>query len=152
MLTDIWKDRPDWQMDRYKNSIPNPKLSLQGFNKTLFCSKIQVVHYGWHKATAFRTSDNSVYQKINVLIQNICCGYSKELSQWDGSFEHPKHMMKLMSKKIFTSLRLIFFFIRHCWLTSRVHIYTKVQRLKYIWTIWIFEFTIWKEITGNHFT
>ena len=26
------------------------------------------------------------------LIQNICCGYSKELSQRDGSFEHPKHM------------------------------------------------------------
>ena len=37
------------------------------------------------------------------LIQNICCGYSKEPSQWDGSFEHPKHMIKLMGKKIFTS-------------------------------------------------
>ena len=24
------------------------------------------------------------------LIQNICCGYSKEPSQRDGSFEHPK--------------------------------------------------------------
>ena len=23
------------------------------------------------------------------LNQNICCGYSKEPSQWDGSFEHP---------------------------------------------------------------
>ena len=23
------------------------------------------------------------------LYQNICCGYSKEPSQWDGSFEHP---------------------------------------------------------------
>ena len=34
------------------------------------------------------------------LIQNICCGYSKELSQWEGSFEHPKHMFKLMGKKI----------------------------------------------------
>ena len=33
-------------------------------------------------------------------IQNICCGYSKEPSQWDGSFEHPKHMFKLMGKKI----------------------------------------------------
>ena len=28
------------------------------------------------------------------LIQNICCGYSKEPSQGDGSFEHPKHMFK----------------------------------------------------------
>ena len=34
------------------------------------------------------------------LNQNICCGYSKEPSQWDGSFEHPKHMFKLMAKEI----------------------------------------------------
>ena len=27
---------------------------------------------------------------------------SKEPSQWDSSFEHPKHMLKLMGKKIFT--------------------------------------------------
>ena len=30
--------------------------------------------------------------------------YSKEPSQVDGSFEHPKHMLKLMGKKIFTIL------------------------------------------------
>ena len=35
-----------------------------------------------------------------LLNQNICCGYSKELSQWDGSFEHPKHMFQLMGKEI----------------------------------------------------
>ena len=29
------------------------------------------------------------------------CGYSKESSEWDGSFEHPKHMAKLMGKKTF---------------------------------------------------
>ena len=28
--------------------------------------------------------------------QSICCGYSKEPSQWDGSFEHPKHMFRRM--------------------------------------------------------
>ena len=39
-----------------------------------------------------------------VLIQNICCGYSKEPSQLDGPFEHPKHMFKLMGKKIITIL------------------------------------------------
>ena len=38
-------------------------------------------------------------------IQNICCGYSKEPSQWDGSFEHPKHMLKLMVKKLNKILR-----------------------------------------------
>ena len=39
------------------------------------------------------------------LNQNICCGYSKESSQWDGPFEHPKHTFKLMGKKIITILR-----------------------------------------------
>ena len=43
--------------------------------------------------------------------QNICCGYSKEPSQWDGSFEHPKHMLIIMGKKIFTILRWKFLFI-----------------------------------------
>ena len=33
------------------------------------------------------------------LIQNICCGKSKEPSRFDCSFEHPKHMFKLMGKK-----------------------------------------------------
>ena len=39
------------------------------------------------------------------LNQNIWCGYSKEPSHWDGSFEHPKHMFKLMDKKIIAILR-----------------------------------------------
>ena len=32
--------------------------------------------------------------------QNVCSGYSKELSRRDGSFEHPQQMFKLMDKKI----------------------------------------------------
>ena len=39
------------------------------------------------------------------LIQNICCGYSKEPSQRDDSFEHPNNMFKLMGKKIIKILR-----------------------------------------------
>ena len=39
------------------------------------------------------------------LNQNICCGYSKEPSHRDGSFEHPQHMLKLIANKIFTILR-----------------------------------------------
>ena len=39
---------------------------------------------------------------VSFLNQNICCGYSKELSQWDSSLEHPKHMLKIMGRKIFT--------------------------------------------------
>ena len=38
------------------------------------------------------------------LNQNIWYGYSKEPSQWDGSFEHPNHMFNLMGKKIITIL------------------------------------------------
>ena len=34
------------------------------------------------------------------LIQNICCGCSKQPFQRDGSFEHPKQMFKLTDKKI----------------------------------------------------
>ena len=49
----------------------------------------------------------SAYQKIIFLPlnQNICCGYSKEPSLRDGSFEHPKYMLKMMSKKILTIAR-----------------------------------------------
>ena len=39
------------------------------------------------------------------LNQNICCGYSKEPSQQDGSFQHLKQMFKLMDTKILTILR-----------------------------------------------
>ena len=44
-------------------------------------------------------NENLIFLFLN---QNICCGYSNEPSQSDGSFEHPKHMLKLMGKKIFT--------------------------------------------------
>ena len=46
-------------------------------------------------------NENLIFLFLN---QNICCGYSKEPSQRDGSFEHPKLMLKLMGKKIFTFL------------------------------------------------
>ena len=47
-----------------------------------------------------------VTKKIFLFLnQNICCGWLKEPSQWDGSFEHPKHMLKLQGKKILTILR-----------------------------------------------
>ena len=41
-------------------------------------------------------------KKILFLNQNICCWYSKESSQLNGSFGHPKHMLKIVGKKIFT--------------------------------------------------
>ena len=49
--------------------------------------------------------DEAPFCSINIqkvfflfLNQNICCGYSKEPSQW-GSFEHPKHMLKNFKKE-----------------------------------------------------
>ena len=52
------------------------------------------------------------------LNQNICCGYSKEPSQWDSSFEHRKHMPIIIGKKIFTTLvflNLCYFVSANCW-------------------------------------
>ena len=37
-------------------------------------------------------------------MQNIFCGYSKEPSKWDSSFENPKHMFQLIGEKIFKIL------------------------------------------------
>ena len=45
--------------------------------------------------------DNCAIKNYFLISQNICCVYSKELFQWDGSFEHPKHTKKMMGKKIY---------------------------------------------------
>ena len=49
------------------------------------------------KVLSSRPPEKSAYLKIIFLYlnQNMCCGYSKETSQWDGSFEYPKHMFNL---------------------------------------------------------
>ena len=46
----------------------------------------------------------SMTKKFLVLNQNTFCGFSKEPSHWDGSFEHQKLMFELRNKKIFTIL------------------------------------------------
>ena len=61
-----------------------------------------------------------------VLNQNICCGYSKEPSQWDGSFEHPKHMLKLMCKKIFTFLHW-----KNCFLRINTAVASSLIKFKF---------------------
>ena len=47
------------------------------------------------------------YEKLFFLFlnQNICCGYSKEPSQTESSFEQPKHTFKLIDKEIVIILR-----------------------------------------------
>ena len=54
----------------------------------------------------------SAYSKLFFLLisqQNICCGYQREPSKLDGSFENPKQMFKLMGKEKMTILMLNFF-------------------------------------------
>ena len=48
------------------------------------------------KQTKIRVHDSKLF-----LNQSICCGYSKEQSQSDGSFEHPKQLLKLIDKESF---------------------------------------------------
>ena len=62
---------------------------------------VQTVFKGYH-----RTLVKSALQKNNFPISqsNICCGYSNEPSHLDGNFVHPKHMLKIIGKKIFTIL------------------------------------------------
>ena len=53
-----------------------------------------------------RPLDRSANLRISLLIsqpKHMLC-VLKEPSQWDGSFEHPKHMIKLMGKKKITIL------------------------------------------------
>ena len=74
-----------------------------------------------------KTLDKRCYRKIIFFFnQNICCGYSKEPSQSDDSFEHPKHMLKIMGKKIFTILRWVY----TCQNTTLLDI---TSWLKYAW-------------------
>ena len=67
------------------------------------------------------------------LNQNICCGYSEEPSHRDGSFEHPRHMFRLMDKKIITILCNFFFllnwpyhflWVKMSWCTLPPHLIT----------------------------
>ena len=78
-------------------------LTLSETPKTVFV----VTRPIWFESSLFPL--NLIFLFIN---QNICCGYSKEPSQCDNSFENPQHMLKLIGKKIFTILhcKLLFIF------------------------------------------
>ena len=80
-------------------------LLQEQFNQGLHivCYTVQVLEHYIYGST--NNSGLHIREHIGklfslLLIQNICCGYSKEPSQWDSSFEHPKHMFKFMGKKI----------------------------------------------------
>ena len=78
---------------------------------------------------SFRPIVKTAYSKLFFLFlnQNICCGYSKEPSQLDGSFEHPKYMLRLVAKKIFTILPSNFLLSKPVVFTG--HLFDKYQNL-----------------------
>ena len=55
-----------------------------------------------------RVRNRKIFLFLN---QTICCGYSKEQSWWDGSFEHPKHILKIMGKKYLQFYAVIFCYL-----------------------------------------
>ena len=79
--------------------LPYFKISMI---RALSCLRALVRFQDFHRLLA----KTCAWQKITFLFlnQNICYGYSKEPSQWDGSFEHLTHMLKLLGKKMFTIL------------------------------------------------
>ena len=65
------------------------------------CGWVAIKHSGQHMLFLYLSLMHKTGLQIRVCIGNyflnfssksICCGHSKEPSQWDGSFEHPKHM------------------------------------------------------------
>ena len=73
--------------------------------QTKFAGGIKKGQIGFTNSGQSKPLDKSVQPKINFISQNIYCGYSKELSHQESSFEYPKQMLKLMNKKIFAILR-----------------------------------------------
>ena len=71
----------------------------------MFCLKNKKINF--QSQTLIKRS----IRNFLFLNQNIYCGYSKEPSQWDSSFKHPKQMFKPTDKKILINLRSNFIFI-----------------------------------------
>ena len=62
----------------------------------------QVYWYAHYDRIDLQSSREGQISAITSLFlnQNICCGYSKEASHRDVSFEHPQHMFRTSHKKI----------------------------------------------------
>ena len=112
-------------------------ISMHSGRSLAWIFMTQVVNW---MGIVIRTLVKSAWQKNKLLIshQNICCGYSKETPQWDGSFEHPKHMLKLWVRKYwqfyaehFCYLNMCLSYLTQCTLWSLYHAkLCCLQRLK----------------------
>ena len=87
----------------WDGSFEHTKCMLKMMDKQIFTidSKILFISNESSFTTTSQTIDNPDNLVFLFLNQNISCGDSKEPSQWEGSFEHTKLMLKLMDKKLF---------------------------------------------------
>ena len=104
-----------------KEHIPNLGLL---FNYPQFPSK-------WRDKTLFtahgvfqmvQISKNYQRKIVNIFLSihfNICFGCSKELSQWDGSFEYSQHLFWLRNKKINFCLYTLIWRPGWSWISSQ---------------------------------
>ena len=94
------------QLKSYKLSSARSWHVLVSFD-AIFCVLLKNYRNFTKKITTFRDLMESscrpsklrVHTKSLIFLflnQNICCGYSKEPPQWEGSFEHGKHLLKLI--------------------------------------------------------
>ena len=72
---------------------------LSGIRYKLACAYIKGRNQFVHPGLQIRVCNRKLFFN-----KNICCGYSKEPSKWDGYFDHQQHMFKLIGKKIKTIL------------------------------------------------
>ena len=70
---------------------------MNGWNLTY-----SVINFGI--LTCYKTSLDFVDISESVISGRLFLSYNGPVLRhlWDGSFEHPKHMLKLMDKKMFT--------------------------------------------------
>ena len=66
--------------------------------------KMFLLYVKKHHYTLLENKSRPLGKSVSLLLklyflflnQNICCGYSKEPSRSDGTFEHPEQMLKLI--------------------------------------------------------
>ena len=66
----------------------------------------------------------------------------KKRSQWDGSFEHPKHTLKVIGKKIFTIfvyLNLCLLVIQDVWFSRNINTCIQMEQISKQRKQWIFD-------------
>ena len=67
-----------------------------------------------------------------ILNQNICCGYSKEPSYWDSSFEHLKTIGKTTGLENIYNFTLKIFAYLDLWL-CKFTVNFEISAQRYIW-------------------